>query len=284
MRRALSAMFLACALPAAGFAQTLWPESDKGTSFSIEVLKPNFHEGEGGNDTTTFLTSAWFFTARFPMSEGFALHAEVPFSHYGDDVTDSNINPSNTIGNPYLGVSISSKDRPLSFELGARAPLVKGDDESSALAAISGVFTDFVDRAEAFTPDTLPIVGMADYHPSVGSGWSLRLRAGGLADIPVRNDSSSESGDRSSELYALYGAQLWYQPESGSVRIGGGVTGRFLATESGSLGDRTVHELVVGGDVKLGQVRPGLEFRLPLDSSLNDFVDFTVGARLGIEL
>lgn len=76
------------------------------------------------------------------------------------------------------------------------------------------------------------------------------------------------------------------QPPAGvvrrqSVEAGGGITGVAILTEDGSFGERTYHQAGVTLNLLLGEVRPGINGRVPLDDEL-DFIDFTVGLHLTV--
>lgn len=65
------------------------------------------------------------------------------------------------------------------------------------------------------------------------------------------------------------------------MEAGGGITGVAILTEDGSFGERTYHQAGVTLNLLLGEVRPGINVRVPLDDEL-DFIDFTVGLHLTV--
>ena len=86
------------------------------------------------------------------------------------------------------------------------------------------------------------------------------------------------------ELLADYSLQLGYEGE----RFGflGGLTGRTWLTTGGygTFAERTTDQLAVAASVQLGNVRPGVHFRVPLDDGLSEIVNFVVGINVGYRL
>lgn len=94
---------------------------------------------------------------------------------------------------------------------------------------------------------------------------------------------SSKSGGGDPELFADYGVKGGY--EGAAIRATIGVTGRLLATESGlSLDERTFHMATGTLELRRGRIRPSLLFRMPLDQSMRQSLNATVGFGLAIVL
>jgi hypothetical protein len=271
---ALAAIILAALTPATLPAQSIWLDRSHDQSLGFEILIPNFKT----DDDEAVSGLAMFLSLRTPLSERIRLTSELPFVH-GKIESNSfffRINESqSTFGNPYLGLEIGQKDSPVFGELGVRVPLASEDNFGATLVG----FTADVDRLEAFLPNTLPIMGMLNYHRKEKSGFSLRLRGGPSLLVYTKADA----GDDGSDLFIGYSAQAGYESERVSVL--GGVTGRANMTEENAdFGERSLHQLGFNASVGLGNVRPGIHFRLPLDEDLKDFLDFVLGLNLGIQL
>ncbi|HUP20117.1 MAG TPA: hypothetical protein VM778_09210 [Gemmatimonadota bacterium] len=237
-------------------AQSAWLPAADGRTIWLEALRPDMEDAG-------FATSVWQVGARFPVRRGMALVAEFPFAHGDFDLDASDETGATGLGNPYLGLEFGPEGGCTRGEIGARAPLASDDN----LGVFTGFLGDFVDRAEAFAPDILPVtLGVVHGCPAGPSGWSARFRGAGSVWVPV--------DDGEVEVMALYGVQAWY--EQGLV-FGAGVTGRAILTEEGGLGERTVHQAggVLGYD--FGAARPVLELRVPLDGDLRDEMPYTLG-------
>lgn len=176
------------------------------------------------------------------------------------------------MGNPYVGIEVAHRTRPLHGEVGIRLPLDGGEE-----ALLSGMASD-LDRREAFFGDEFSIVGLADYRyhlPGAASGWSLRLRGGPNLWI-YADDVAADDAD----LFANYAAQVWY--DARRIQLGIGAVGRALLTEDNlSFGARTAHQLDVSILGTYRTFQPGLHFGLPFDDKdFNEMTDYVVGVSL----
>lgn len=249
-------------------AQTIWaPPAGENPTVMLELARPVL-SSEIGNLSTP--SGVIFASTRWPVSQRIRVVGEVPFSYGrltnpggGGRVSDA------ALGNPYAGIEYRFAGSPLFIETGIRAPLTPDDE---FVATVVGVTSD-LDRWEAFATDIVPVTAMLNYTPQLQSGWVMRLRGGGSNWIPT-------SGDY--ELFGLADAQAGYSGHRFLVLAGG--TGRALLTENGSFGERTFFQLGAGGWYEFGRVRPGMQFRLPVDSDLRDLTDFTFGVSADVRL
>lgn len=256
-------------------AQSIWVDRSHNKTIALEILKPNL----AGDfyDNTTFPTSVMFFSLHLPISNRLNVVGEFPLAHAGVDYGSdfSQFNESETgIGNPYVGLEILNENSSFFTEIGVRAPLTP----ESNLGTTVGWFADFIDRSEAFWPDVLSVIAAQNYRYHAPSGFTMRLRGGPSFWIYT----GAEDTDEKVELFLLYSAQAGY--ESHNVRLMGGLSGRMIVTESDlNIGDRTLHQFGASASVDLGRVRPGVQFRLPLDEDFGDFLDSVFGVSLAIE-
>jgi hypothetical protein len=253
-------------------AQSIWQDYTSWEGLTIEFLKPNYVDEED----LSFLTSATFLSGRFPVTRNVVFSGELPFSYVNYDIPQGpDLGARQTFGNPYFGLEFHFRRTPLFFEVGARAPLTAGIEKENGEATINGGLTDFVDRAEAFATDAVPITGFVNYILSSRTGFSLRLRGGPSVWIA--------SGDREeSETFILYSVQAFY--ETGILRFAGGFSGRYLASaDNGDFGERSFHQLTFGLDIILGMFRPGVTIRIPLDDEYKDMISTVFGISLGID-
>lgn len=237
-------------------AQSQWLGPGEGRTIWLEMLRPDIEDAG-------FATSVWQGGARIPFGERLAFVLEVPFAHADFDFDESDETGTTGFGNPYFGLEYAGGNGCTRGEFGARAPLAS-DDNAGVFVGFLG---DFVDRAEAFAPDVLPVTfGVAHGCPAGESGWAVRLRGAGSVWVPVDGDET--------EVMAVYGVQAWYERD---LVVGAGVTGRAILTEEGDLAERTVHQIggVLGYD--FGAARPMLEIRVPLDEDVRDAIPYTIG-------
>ncbi|UCE41130.1 MAG: hypothetical protein JSV17_17125 [Candidatus Aminicenantes bacterium] len=253
-------------------AQSIWQDPTSWEGIFIEFLKPHYAD----EIDLSFLTSVTFLSARFPMTRNINFSGELPFSYIKWDIPQGpDLGAQQTFGNPYFGLEYHPRRTALFFELGVRAPLATGIEGENGEATINGGLTDFVDRAEAFATNAIPVTGFVNYIFSSRTGFSLRLRGGPSFWFA--------SGDREeSETFIMYSAQVFY--ETDIFRFGGGFSGRYSASmEDGDFGERSMHQLTFGLDIILGMFRPGAYIRIPLDEEYKEIIDTVIGISLGID-
>ncbi len=255
---------LVAAAPAAR-AQSQWLDRITRAGVHLEIDKPSLEYGE-----ESFLTTAWFVTGRTTLARNLALVAEFPFAHFdaaplyfagGAYVYDPAAQTA--IGNPYIGIEAGAADRPgVVVEFGVRLPFAS--DESSALG--TGLLSD-VDRWEAWFGKAF--AGRIGLHAHSSPERPVWLDGRAAPTVIVTTEGGYV------EAFLTYGLQVRTTRES--VRGGVGIGGRLHFTG----GDPdTYNQLELTADVLRGSCRPGIVFRLPLDSDLSD----DVGSVLGLTL
>ncbi|MDZ7344110.1 MAG: hypothetical protein ONA90_06310, partial [candidate division KSB1 bacterium] len=89
------------------------------------------------------------------------------------------------------------------------------------------------------------------------------------------------NGD-ATQWYLGYSAQIGYETQPFSASAG--LTGRANLSEEGlDYGERSIHQLGFAANAGLGNFRPGIHFRLPLDDDLKESLDFVFGINLGVQ-
>jgi len=202
--------------------------------------------------------------------------AELPYANGKLDVPSgffSNDRSQSTIANPYIGLEFFSRRQKASFELGVRLPVA---DEGKGLATQAGILSDY-DRFDAFFPNILTINGLVNVNSASPSGFAFRLRGG--PNFWIITDSDNLGDDV--ELLFKYSGEFGYDTEQ--FGLSAGLSGLLIATESDlDLGERTSHQFIAAATVGLGNVRPGIQIRLPLDEDTG--VDYVLGANVAIRL
>ena len=251
-------------------SQHYWLHTYGEREISLEVLKPKFDSYYGYYGYHySLLNSTWFLSGSFSLTEATALVVDFPFARYDIDSESSYYQDENIVGNPYIGLRISTPEKRVSAtavaNFGVRLPFAQGDKYK---AASIGMFTSF-DRFEAFVPDLFTFLASGGYLFSFEGGASISFTAGGSFMIPTK-----DGGDP--EMYIDYNLELWYR--SDRAGFGSGFTGRLLTTQSGlSFCERTVHQMGFSGYVDFGVFRPGLNFRFPLDDDPTPILDYVYG-------
>ncbi len=265
------AILLACAmvlLAPISTAQTLWLQPDHEATVSVEAIKP-FFKDDFVRDPL-FFSSALNLNVRFPISDLMLVAADVPLSYF--DVSDSDIDNTVSIGNPYLGVEARTSSELFFGELGIRFPVVDHDDTG----IVSGLAGDYA-RIDAYAVDQWCIAGFANlqYRPEEVSGLVLRARFGPVFSI---YSGDSEFADNS-ETYLAYGGQVWYTYERVSGAIG--LFARTWVSES-DVDNRTLEHMGITLTADAGPVRPGVQVHVPLDDQLREITGVAVGLHLTV--
>jgi hypothetical protein len=228
---------------------------------SLDALRPAF---DGGG--TSALTTIDQIGVRWAVGSA-VLIGELPFVIAQEDGAASG---AVLIGNPFLGAG-TSPNAPFFGELGVRIPVVSVSTTERAFAQLVGLLGDFQDL-EAYGDHLLTIRGTAGYRYRAPNHYGLRLALRPTLVSPV----GSGSGD--SELFLDYGVQGGYETDRAS--LGMSITGRALITEPGSIGERTVHDVALGGSMTFGRLRPAVLIRLPLEHDLGDVLNYSLGLTL----
>jgi len=261
-------------LPSADLrAQSISLRGKSGNWVSGEFFRPSYQS------PGTLKLSGWILMlgVKANISERVALLAELPYANGKFDVP-SNFLPNDrsqaAIINPYIGLEFLSRRQKTSVELGVRLPVA---DEGKGLAAQAGILSDF-DRFDAFVPNILTINGLVNVNSVSPGGFAFRLRSG--PNFWIVTDSNNGSGD-DVELLLKYAGELGYDTQQ--LSLSAGISGLLIATESDlDLGERTLHQFIAAATVGLGNVRPGIQFRLPLDEDTG--IDYVLGANVAIRL
>jgi len=261
----IASIFLVSNLATTATAQSVWVTESQASAMSLQILKPDFK----GEDPYTLPTSVWIATYRLDLKKNLVSVVELPFAHTGLDSAATfkylGIFPNREtiIGNVYIGVELFRPNSRFSAEVGVRPPTANDDN---SLARRFGIASDF-NRFETFWPDLLSVSSMVNYR-SIWRGTRFRLRAGPNLIVPTE-------GNLDSELFIDYSAMLWTTKKR--FEFGAGVSGRLLATDDRpNIGQRSTHDLGLFTSHRVGSLKPGLHWRLPLDRDLRRLLNSVV--------
>jgi hypothetical protein len=253
-------------------APSLWTSRNQRKMLTLEILKP-FFEKDVYLMTDNIMT--FFFEGRYPLSESCYLIGELPTvfgkeNDYGYDRKSSSVF---TIGNPYLGIEIEKPLSPVFMEIGIRVP-VDSENEGRYL----GLYSDFVDRMEAFAQDCFQVTFLVNHQYQGASGFGIRLRGGMAADF---NTGKKEYGENSRELYLRYGAKAGWHYRKAILEVG--LSSRwYLSKEDYADYPRHHHQMGFKLGLESGTVQPALFLRLPMDDHFEYLIDTIVG--FGIDM
>lgn len=252
---ALAAVLLS-GLSAPVEAQIQRMQSADETTVGLELAK-TFIDGPG----FSWYTSTFRARLLAPVGETTALLAD-----WGLSVAGTGFGSDQTLSNPEVGLAFLGDDEESDGYLSVVLPLARelGDDDASVGVATLSNFT-WLDR---FNEDVWSV--NAGYTPEAALGASgvsrLNLELVGSLMIP------REGGDN--ELFARY--VVGVSQDTPTLRLRADLEGLMFVSEGDlSLGERTIHQIVVGVDGLEGG--PGLFVRIPVDDDLAQ-VDAVVGA------
>ncbi|MFB6099102.1 MAG: hypothetical protein ABEK84_08340 [Salinibacter sp.] len=239
MRTPVLCVLLFGGLIAPAQAQTIWSRPYQPDQVALEVLIP-----ERSGDASEGLSGAGFLTVTHSFNENLQGIVELPVARAGGP-------PSSTaLGNPYVGLGLSSTRVPLLVEIGVRIPA-----GPTNRARAVGRRAD-PGRTAAFRDETVSLSGLLNGRLDVGRNTSLRLRAG-LSYGSVRTGSGVQG-----QWQIPYSAQLWRSGEW--LLTGLSVTGR--PSFSSFAGDtRRAHHAVLSVMLNGNYVQPGLLVGTGLD-------------------
>lgn len=266
MKKALCSVVVALLTTAApAVSQTIWTPIDRRPFLKLEMLHPSLKAGSDVDISA--LSGAVFMTGGFRLGQRAMFIAELPFAR--SSVSFAGTSSSNTaFGNPYIGLQLGSASKSRGFvgELGVRPPFIGDDDFDAALLGISSD----LDRLEAFVNDVTSISAAGNFYSRM-SAAATRLRLG--VTHQLHGSSSGED-----ETFLDYGAHASYDADR--LRFGGAVTGRYILTESGAFGERSVHHIAGSASMAFDQLRPGIFVRVPIDKDVRESVSAIYGLTL----
>lgn len=243
-------------------AQSLWVDPHRRGGFELSVARVAPTEG------LAFPSGAARLAASVPLGFNSVIHLELPMARMALDGPGGGYSETR-IGAPYVGIGSADSAARVQFQFGVRfAPWDADQGGASAL----GAATD-PERFESFGANIVAPRAAVQFGGRSQSGLVTQIRLGGTGLFRT----GEAAGDP--ELLVDYGARVGSETSRGFVYAD--LSGRLVATQSGSLGERTIHYFGVSGGVALGGITPTAEVRVPLDES-SFGVDYIarIGARV----
>jgi hypothetical protein len=240
---------------------------------SISGRKPKL--GHNSENNTKIITSTFLLSARFLVANNIISKFGIPFSYWELKI-NSFSEKEFTVGNPYLGFEIFSKKHSVSGEFGINLPLAPGNNEKNGQAAAIGFMTNYINRAEAFEPNRIPIyVGLNYYYKATAN--LIMIYRGGTS---LWFDSK---GGEKTNSYLLYKFKIGYIIEKVTFFINW--DGRFVLHEKHKYFNEKLYNQF-GLEIKLNwnNFQPSFFFVKPLTNAYESSINSYVGARLIIYL
>ena len=230
-------------------AQTIWSRPYQPNQIAVEALIPERPEAN-----TSVGSGATFFTLTRSLNDNVELVTELPVAR-----NDGNGSSSAAVGNPYVGLGLSSGTVPLLFELGVRIPAVP----TNAARAV-GQRAD-AGRTAAFRDEDISGAALLNGRIPLGRRTSLRLRTGfAFASADTTNTPYSNEG----RWRFPYSAQLWREGQR--FLTGLSIAGRPRLTntevDEGRSANHAMVSIMLDGD----RVQPGLIVGTGLDPLFED--------------
>lgn len=238
-------------------AQTLFSRPYQPNQVAIETIVPDADDASGG-------TGTMFVTATASLTENIELATELPVARNGAG------SGSSAVGNPYLGLGLSSTKVPFLLEVGTRLPTAPNNAASSIGRASSFA------RTPAFDPNELGLSTLVNRRLRLGRRSSLRLRSG----LSYTSRESGPTNDRSRDWIFHYEGQVWR--EGDRLITGLTFTGRALLTSPGTANHHAGLSLMGNWN----RVQPGLLLGTALDplfdrNELAPYVGITLSISYG---
>lgn len=233
---------------------------------SVEAVRPAYE-----SDAVGARTGALFLSGSYTLNENTEFVAELPFAHASGDGVAS----STTIGNPLIGLALSSTRIPLLVELGGRVPLADG-----SLAAELGQAADY-GRGASFLENESQAYLLGNTRIALGQKLSMRLR-GGLAFGAFEEDNAAGTAVTQQDFRLRYAVQFWRE---GDWLTGGlSFTGRGTLTAPGPYDQKSRHHMALTFLLDTGKIAPGITIGFPLNGPDRDVAPFVFGASLDMRL
>ncbi|WP_143815356.1 hypothetical protein [Longibacter salinarum] len=254
----------ASALPATG--QTLFTRPYLPSTLSVEAVRPAYENGQ-----LSSTTGALFFTGSYTLDKNIELIGELPVAHADGETISS----TTALGNPLLGLGLSSTRIPFLVEIGVRFPVSSGDVATQlAQAADYG-------RGAAFLEKEKQAYLLANTRFMLGRKTSIRLRSGLAFGIFEEADTSGTDVTQR-DLRLRYAVQVWR--EGDRLITGASFTGRGITTAPGSYSDKSRHHFAFSALLDFERIAPGITIGIPLNAEDRELASFIFGASLDLRL
>lgn len=228
-------------------AQTVWSRPYQPNQIALEAALPEIPD-----DDASALSGATFLTVTHSFTEHIELAAELPLARYATSAMSTT-----ALGNPYVGLGLSSTSRPILVELGVRIPAAPTDQALEA-----GKRAD-LGRTAAFRNEAFSMSALFNTRFALSRHTTLRLRTGPSYASVRTADGSGRKG----HWQIPYSAQVWRNGDP--LMTGFSVVGRPNITSAvDSVESR--HHAVLSVILDGTRIQPGLLIGTGLDPLFKD--------------
>lgn len=248
MRRLLLLAVLLGGLSVPAQAQTIWSRPYEPNQIAVEAIIPEFP-----NEEPSFWSGATFLTLTRSFNDNIELAAELPVARYA-----ANGASATAVGNPYIGLGLSSTTKPLLLELGVRIPAVPSNQALQA-----GRRAD-AGRTAAFRDEAFSASALLNGRLALGRRTTIRLRSG----LSYASENRPEAEGRKGAWRLPYSAQLWRTGDQ--FLTGFSLVGRPVLTDSPLNEGRSTHRAVFSVMLNGETVQPGLLLGTGLNALFSD--------------
>lgn len=172
--------------------------------------------------------------------------------------TDGKGDPNDFVGSPLIGVQLDGRGVNY-WEIGCCLPLGSGGDDARSQGLVSDAL-----RMSSFADEHLSFSGMAHIgsdHGQTSTFWDLGMEV----MVPVASDLETE---------VIFDYGFSGVSDLGGVSAFASLSGRYIPTRDGSVGDRTTHRLQVGLRSSGKLLGVGFRVILPIDEDYSRTVNF----------
>jgi len=281
----LTFLLIGCFLIQTANAQSLFQAENSRGALNYEFLRPSvdFNDFLDNDNSALEIKNGLFSTAHFlnvhvRINRSTMFVGELPIGHVKLSVDGSDEDFSETkVGNPYVGLQFGGFRQPTFVEFGARIPVI----DEVELGHVIGLFSDIIDRFEAFSPNTFPLkLTINSRLKNRQNGGFFHIRSGAAALIDISGDGEQTVGD-GAQLHLINGVTVGI--ENKQLEVGISYNSRWFVTQDeNDPTDQFYH--LIGAQLQLNHptFSPFLGIRKPLNEDYSNFVNtvFSIGFRL----
>lgn len=243
-------------------SQSIWSQWSENMTVRMEYLNTTQHISLPG---FKYMNHTLILNGKYPLGKIVRITAEVPLMLEQNN-TPLKSSTKSGIGNFLIGCELGDLNSPICFEVGIRPALRK----ESEIFSLVGYFGDY-GRGEIYLTETRSYLAVINVKSVRNDGFVYRIRFGPTVLLPEHGDAIT---------MVDYGMKIGYE-ESG-IGLFTAITGRWNTKENE--GKTAYHYAGIDGGYRIGNIRPSLFYRIPLDQENEKLSKQTLGVTVTMEL